>query len=111
MGVTDLITLEYAKAHVRLDHDADDVDLQAKISAASVMLIAYLKDGADDFLDENDELPEGGAVPADVQSACAVLVGMLFKDRDGTLREAWPQGYLPFEVTAQIYMRRDPALA
>jgi hypothetical protein len=40
-----------------------------------------------------------------------VLVGILFKDRDGAMRESWPQGYLPFAVTAQVYMRRDPACA
>jgi hypothetical protein len=107
----DLITLDYAKAHVRLDHDVDDVDLMGKISAASVMLIAYLKTGSLEFLDENGDLLPGETVPADVQSACAVLVGILFKDRDGEMRESWPQGYLPFAVTAQIYMRRDPACA
>ena len=107
--MTDLITLAYAKAHVRLDHDDDDTDLANKIAAASVMLIRYLKDGALDFLDEDGDLLPGVDVPADVQSACAVLVGMLFKDRDGA--QAWAQGYLPFEVTAQIYSRRDPAFA
>jgi hypothetical protein len=112
----DLISLAYAKAHVRLDHDVEDVDLGRKISAASVMLVAYLKDGALEFLDSSGvplALDSSGepVVPADVQSACAVLVGMLFKDRDGTMRESWPQGYLPFEVTAQVYMRRDPALS
>jgi hypothetical protein len=107
----DLITLEYAKAHVRLDHDADDVDLAAKIAGASVMIIHYLKTGANSFIDENGDLIPGETVPADVQSACAVLVGMLFKDRDGELMADWQHGYLPFEVTAQVYMRRDPALA
>jgi hypothetical protein len=107
----DLITLDYAKAHVRLDHDVEDVDLMGKISGASIMVIHYLKTGANSFIDENGDLIEGAEVPADVQCACAVLVGMLFADRDGTMRESWPQGYLPFQVTAQIYMRRDPAFA
>lgn len=104
----DLITLGYAKAHVRLDHDAEDADVSAKISAASVMLIAYLKTGALSFLDENGDLLEGATVPADVQEACARLVAELFKNRDAG---AWEHGYLPHWITGGIYMRRDPACA
>jgi hypothetical protein len=109
--MSDLITLDYAKAHVRLDHDAEDVDVMEKIAAASAMIINYLKDAALTFLDENGDPLPGIDVPADVKSACATLVAMLFKDRDGTDRESWPLGYLPFQVTSQIYMRRWPAYA
>src|SRR3546814_1598120 len=71
--MTMLVSLEAAKAHLRVDHDEDDNDIALKLQAASAAVLRYLKtEGIADFVDSSGTLPEDSsgieeAVPADVR--------------------------------------------
>lgn len=125
-----LITLSQAKAHVRVDHDAEDTQIEEFIEGASSAIINYLKSGADTFLNTlglpeeiyNDASPPeviGYAVPPEVQTATKILVAELFKNREakqdgeigGTLGIPHGYGYLPRSVVMLLFPLRDPALA
>jgi len=97
-----LVTLAEARDHLRSDSVDDDADLTIKIHAASGAVINYLKSPA--FIDES-------AVPFEVKAATLLLIGYLYKDRDGDEGGEYQQGYLPRPVTALLYPLRDPALA
>jgi hypothetical protein len=119
--MTMLVTLEQAKAHLRVTHAYDDADIELKIHAASAAIIEYLKEeGADPFLDSSGEVlmtgdsPPEPDVPRNVQQATLLLVGDFFKNREPTPDDVVPAqygyGYLPRAVVALLYMRRDPTL-
>jgi hypothetical protein len=114
-----LVTLEQASDHLRRDTDADDADLALKIETASELVVDYLKDAAT-FLDSSGEVPTDSAgnpigVPARVRQATLLMVGELYKDRDGQQEGAvptqWGYGYLPQGVTAVLYSMRVPTVA
>lgn len=111
-----LVTLKQASDHLRRDTDADDDDLGIKIEAASEMVMAYLKSGADVFTDSagvvlTDSSGDPVGVPRWAQMATLLMIGYLYKDRDENTDSAYEQGYLPKPITAILYPHRDPALA
>lgn len=104
------ITLEEAKAQLRVDTDTDDIDIELKIHAASGAVRNYLKASADVYFDEGGSvIPE--AVPFEVKAATQIMLGYLYKDRDEDPSGAFEQGFLPRPVTALLYPLRTPALA
>lgn len=109
-----IVTLDQASEHLRRDTTDDDADLTLKIEAASKAVITFLKSGAT-FLDSQGDVPLDSSgipvVPEDIKAATLVLIGILYRDRDGQEMDKWKQGYLPFTVTALLYPYRDPALA
>lgn len=110
-----LVTLEQASAHLRRDTDADDSDLILKIEGASKIILNYLKDGAT-FLNSNGDIDEDSngliGVPDEVRIATLILIGILYKDRDGDSEyNKWTQGNLPFMVTSLLYPLRNPAIS
>lgn len=110
-----LVTLEQAKAHLRVDTDAGDGDLELKIKAASRAVLRYLKNGADPFTDsagEPYEDTDGVAlnIPEDVQDATLMMLGYLDRTRDSDPEKAFEMGCLPRPVMALLYPLRDPAL-
>lgn len=121
------VTLARAKQHLNMDHDQDDVLIDAYIRAASEAVKNYLKSGSayDVERDSNDDpvLDSSGdpiyAVDSNddkivryaVQAATLLMVGFLYKDRDENPDEAFAQGFIPKPVTALLYALRDPALA
>lgn len=110
-----LVTLEEAKRHLRIDTDADDLDLTLKLYAASAAVLTYLKSGADAFTDSAGDVIEDSAgpvgVPFQVQAATLLMTGYLYKNRDEDADKAFQPGYLPAPVTALLYPLRDPSLA
>lgn len=102
--MADLITLEQAKLHLRIDTDAEDNDLNLKIAAASQAIAQYLK-----------WTVQPTPVPELVSQACLMLVGYMYRERDGSNESAVPSqygyGYLPLGVTAILYSFRKPSLA
>jgi hypothetical protein len=121
-----LITLSQAKAHIRIDHDAEDVQIGEFIEAASAAIVTYLKSGADSFLNtlglpeeiyDDSSPPEviDYLVPPEVKAATKILVGELFKNReaqqDGEIGGPYGYGFLPRPVVMLLFPLRDPALA
>lgn len=125
-----LITLEQAKAHLRIDHDVEDEQIIAFVEASSAAVVNYLKSGADVFLNTlglPEEIYNGDsppqvmdyAVPPEVKAATKILVGELFKNREakqdgeigGALGIPHGYGFLPRPVVMLLFPLRDPALA
>ena len=134
-----LVTLEDAKARLRIVHDAEDLDLELMIQQASAAVMNYLglplnhyatiaaADGSSsngygtESSSDSDsdaglfESSSEGAVtpvkiPAEVELATLLLVGILARDRDGVEMKDWEQGYLPKPVLAFLYPLRDPVM-
>lgn len=103
-----IVSLEEVKQHLRIDYDEEDADLTLKIKAASQMILEYVKRSESDYEEDSDGILE---VPYAMKMACLIMVGILYRDRDGTESDKWQQGFLPFSVTALIYNLRDPSLA
>jgi hypothetical protein len=108
--VVKLVTLDQAKAHLYVDSDGADEDIEAKIEEASAAVVTYLGAGAT-FLDSSG-LPNG-EIPYQVRAATLQLLTALYENRgdDGGTLSQFMQGYLPPVVTALLYPLRDPALA
>jgi len=125
-----LITLAQAKAHIRVDHDVEDVQIGEFIEAASAAIVNYLKNGADTFLNtlglpeeiyDDSSPPEvvDYVVPPEVKAATKILVGELFRNREakqdgeigGQLGIPHGYGFLPRAVVMLLFPLRDPALA
>lgn len=99
-----MITLAEAKAHLRMDHNADDVQIQAMIDAAESAILTYTGNGA--YQDSDPLQP----VRDDVKSACKLLVGDFYRYREPTPSDPMPEnfgyGYLPRYVTALLFPYR-----
>ncbi|WP_460640101.1 head-tail connector protein [Larkinella harenae] len=110
-----LVSLQQASDHLRRDTTDDDSDLELKIHAASAAVINYLKAGAT-FLDTSGGVPLDTSgnpvgVPYEVQAAVLLMLGVLYRDRDGQEMSQWELGYLPRPVMALLYPLRDPAMS
>jgi hypothetical protein len=110
-----LVTLAAAKDHLRIDNSDDDNDLTLKIHAASGAVLNYIRNGADEFTDSSGEpiLDSNGVpvgIPFEIQAATLLLLGYLFKDRDGDPDKAFTHNYLPMGVISLLTFWRDPTL-
>lgn len=119
------VTLARAKQHLNMDHDLDDVLIDAYIRAASEAVKNYLKsaspyeverDSNDDPIFDSSGDPiyvvdSSGekVVKYAVQAATLLQLGFLYKDRDENPDSAFERGYLPKPVTALLFPLRDPA--
>jgi hypothetical protein len=96
--MTNLVDLETAKGHLRMDEDhADDV-IYSKIAQASAIVIGYLKKDPDIWdIDSTESEP----IPKVVEAAVLLIMEALF---DGTE---------PLSQTVKdlLHRHRDPALA
>ena len=119
-----LVTLEDAKARLRIVHDAEDLDLELMIQQASAAVMNYLGRPLDYYTpevasssDSESEIPLSSSdgevaipVPPEVELATLLLVGILARDRDGVEAKDWEHGYLPKPVMAFLYPLRDPVM-
>lgn len=114
-----LITLQDARAQIRMDQTYDDAYIEASVRAASAAIVTYLKDPS--FADSSGLIPVDSAgvaidVPEDIQWACRLLVGEFYRNRDGEQQgtiggaASFDQGYgyLPRPVVALLYPHRVP---
>lgn len=112
-----LVTLQQASDHLRRDTTADDTDLTLKIHAASGMVMNYIQGaGIDGFTDSAGDVfvdSQGDPldVPYAVQAATLLMIGYLYRLRDGNGDGDFDRGYLPMPVTAILQPYRDPSLA
>lgn len=103
-----LVDLDMAKERLRIDIDAEDDTLELLIQGASAAVLNYLKIDHDTYDDSNGDVVD---VPAEVQNATLLLVGILSRDRAGIEMKDWELGFLPKPVIALLYPLRDPALS
>lgn len=111
--MTLLISLDAAKAHLNMDHDADDDLIETYISAASEAVIDYIGDASLTFVDSTGILTvDEEDVPARVQQAVKILVTYFYTNRAGDpaqhIDQKFGYGYLPLAVTALLYPLRIP---
>ncbi|WP_333870330.1 head-tail connector protein [Kosakonia cowanii] len=105
----ELVSLEQAKDHLRIDADAGDDDLKLKIQAGSAAILAYVQGSRDRIVDSNGDLIEGEPLRR-TQTALLMLLGWLDRNRGGEEEEKLQQGELPFSVTMLIYDLRCPTI-
>lgn len=120
------VTLDRGKRHLNMDHEQDDMLIEAYIAAASEAVKNYLKSASpyeverdsndDPILDSSGDptyvVDSSGdkLVKYSVQAAVLLQLGFLYKDRDENADGAYDMGYLPKPVMALLYPLRDPAL-
>ncbi|KNF28006.1 DNA-packaging protein, partial [Escherichia coli] len=99
--MTALLTLEEIKAHLRVDHDADDDMLMDKVRQATAVLLAYIQGSRDKVIREDGELIPGEALTR-MKGAAMRLTGMLYRNPDPAVREALTHGALPLSVSVRF---------
>jgi hypothetical protein len=121
--MTSLVTLDEAKAHLRIDHDDEDESIELQIEAASAAVLNYIGDAQYLFLDTGgDELmldpateQEGLRAQQLAHRATLLLVGDFFKNREPTPDDVvdprFGYGYLPRAVVALLTSLRQPTIA
>lgn len=105
----ELVTLEEAKMHLRIDDDYGDPDLTLKIQGGSAAILSYIQGSRDLVVDDTGALIVGEPLTR-VQTALLVLLGYLDRNRGGEEEEKLKQGELPYSVTMLIYDLRKPTI-
>jgi hypothetical protein len=123
--MTDLVTLDEAKLHCRLDHDLDDDVMAIYISAASAAVLQYIGDTQYWFLDTGGDEIDLVDTTADVAGARAkqvcrqatlLLVADFFSNREAKADDPFfastrGYGYFNRAVVALLYPLRNPTIA
>jgi hypothetical protein len=105
------VTLEQAKAHLRVVDSEDDSDIADKLLSAQAAVLNYLKLSSLDSLKAGSPANFPAGVDGAVSAATLLLVGYLYRNRDTDVDREWEAGFLPRPVTALLYPLRDPTLA
>ena len=122
--MTMLVTLDQAKAHLRVQHDDEDDDITLKIEAASAAVLDYIGDaqylfldtGGDD-LDLLDTSGDQAGLRAQhlARQATLMLLGEFFRNREPAATDVvdakFGYGYLPRAVVALLNSLRTPTVA
>jgi hypothetical protein len=98
-----LITVDEARAHLRIEDDVLTDALTLAVAAANGAVWTYLK--RREPYESKDDIP-----PA-VKLAALMMAGVFIRDPDGAESEKWEQGYLPFPVINLCYPHRDPSMS
>lgn len=105
----ELVTLDEAKMHLRIDDDYGDSDLTLKIQGGSAAILSYIQGNRSLVVDDSGNLIVGEPLTR-VQTALLVLLGYLDRNRGGEEEEKLKQGELPFSVSMLIYDLRKPTI-
>ncbi|MCS2155471.1 head-tail connector protein [Scandinavium sp. H11S7] len=105
----ELVTLEEAKMHLRIDDDYGDPDITLKIQGGSAAILSYIQGSRNLVIDESGVLIEGEPLTR-VQTALLVLLGYLDRNRGGEEEEKLKHGELPYSVSMLIYDLRKPTI-
>lgn len=104
-----IITLAEAKYQSRIDHDLDDLFIEADIASATAAIKNYLGDAAHVDNEPTNEYRE------DVKTACKILVASYYRYRTGDNPDAvdsqFGYGYLPRSVVALLFPYRALVMA
>ena len=103
--VAPAVTLDEAKAHLRVDHTDDDADIQRKVDQAGAIVVDYIKKPTDWAPTATETLI--------FQAAVCMVLSKLYDDRNIGEEDAQnvALGYLTPQVTAILHRMRDPAVA
>lgn len=108
--MTDFITLDQAKAHLRVDSNVEDDDIQHKLDEAQSIVLDYVKNPLGIWYDTDGVTPLPTPLP--IISAIKLVLGNLYLYREGG-DERYTVHVEPISgAVVNILMRlRDPALA
>lgn len=108
-----LVTLDQAKAQVKVDTTDGDTELSDMIEDASDAVVNYLGAAADVFINtaNTDTAGDPIEVPRYAIRATLILLGYYYRNRDSDKDKAYLPGYLPPAVTAQLFPYRPPTIA
>jgi hypothetical protein len=99
----DLVTLEQAKTHLRVDGADSDVEIGGLILEASSIVMDYLKKEVPIEWNAPDAEVPGTGVPGVVQAATLLVIGELFRNREAGADPISPG------VESLLRRQRDPA--
>lgn len=105
----ELVDLDEAKLHLRIDDDYGDSDLEMKIQGGSAAILSFIQGSRELVVDSSGILVEGEPLKR-CQAALLVLLGYLDRNRGGEEEEKLKQGELPYAVTMLIYDLRRPTI-
>jgi len=103
----DIVTLAQVKSHLRVDNDLEDDDLALKLLAAQSAVLTYLKSSSVDTLMDGSPSEFQFAISA----ATLLMVGYLYRNRDGDEDQAFDGNYLPGPVKSLLLPYRTPSFA
>jgi hypothetical protein len=111
-----LVSLDQARAQTKADTTDGDTHLTLLIKAASIAVLNYIRNGADEFTDSAGDAIEDSSgnvlgVPEDVQLAVLYLVAWFDKNRDSDQMNEFSRGWLPAPVVTLLGPYRDPGMA
>lgn len=98
-----LVTLDAAKAHLRIDDADQDVEVTERINDASDTVIDYIKRPAHGWTDET--------VPGNVRASVLLVLGALWGSRPGVGEDRVDIDPITPAVVSLLMRMRDPALA
>jgi hypothetical protein len=86
---TELVTLEEAKAHLRVVHDSEDADITLKLRAAEEMAVHFLdravfpsQAALEAAVAANPDLPDPMVCTFMVRAGILILLGDLYENRE-----------------------------
>lgn len=105
MATKQLVSLERALSHLRVEAGDDDDTIKDLIDAASDIVIDYLKlkEIPETWALENDTTVS--TVPGPVRAAVLLVITVLYEDREGATDPLTPA------VESLLMRMRDPAVA
>ncbi len=107
--MTELVTTEMARMHLRIDDDYGDADLLLKIQGGSAAILSWLQGGRSLVTDDDGNLIDGEPLKR-VQTALLILLGWLERNRGGEEGDKLSPGELPYSVTMLINDLRKPVI-
>jgi len=106
----EFVTLEEAKAHLRVDTDAGDDDLQLKIYSASAAVFDFIQGSREKLIGDDGKIITDSPELQRVKQATLILIGILDRVRGGEEESQLKPGELPYSVTSLIYSLRKPTV-
>lgn len=104
-----IVTVAEVKAHLRIDHAELDSVLQDDINAATEAVLDFVDYWVQKNGNDEKKIKESSGFWR-VKSAVIILVGIKYRDPDGTDKGLYTRGDLPFSVTSLINSLHKPVI-